>query len=149
MGLLNWIEKNPLQAAALGTAAFATGGAALGAAGAAGAGGAAAAGEGAAAAGGLGSMASAVPTASQFAAMPTALGGGGLSAMGATGATGGSGLLGSGMQAMQAAGTAKGLLSNNQQPIQHSQLPQQSNGINDVLNQRLQAYQQYMQNRRV
>ena len=75
---------------------------------------------------------------------------GGLSSMaGAGGGASGSGLLGSSLQAMQAAGMAKGLLSEPQQQVQGGQLPQANNGINDALQQRQQQYAQYMQNRRM
>lgn len=62
---------------------------------------------------------------------------------------GGSGLLGSGLQALNAASAAKGLLSTPQQQVQPGQLPQANNGINDALQQRMQQYQQYMQNRKM
>lgn len=63
--------------------------------------------------------------------------------------SGGKGLLGNVGSALNSASMTKGLLSSPRQQVQPSQLPQQNNGISDALNQRLQAYQQYMQNRRL
>lgn len=118
MSLLKWIEKNPLEAAALGTAAYFTGGAAIGAMGG-----------GAAAGTAAGTAASTVPiTSGVFAgATPAEL----LAANGG-GASAGGGLLGGAKTAMgavkpigDAAGSAlavKGLLATPQQ-----QAPQVSN----------------------
>lgn len=113
MSLLKWIEKNPLEAAALGTAAYMTGGAALGAMG------------GGAAATGATGAASAVPIAEGVFAGATpaellAANSGGAAAVASGG--GMSGLLGSVTQAAGAANVAKGLMSSPQSPA-----PQVSN----------------------
>ena len=102
MDLLKWMEKNPVEAAALGTAAYFTGGAALGA----GATGAAAPG-----AAGL----TAAEYASAFGTPAAASSGGGLL-----------GTLGSVGQAAGAASSVKGLLGGDSQPVQGQ--PLQSNG---------------------
>ena len=102
MSLIDWVKKNPLEAAALGTAIYFTGGAALGGVGAAGATGAATGAAGAGGAVGAGAASGA--------------------AAGAPAATGG--LLGSYtqpiMQGMQAAQMAQGLLGSggSQAPMQ-------------------------------
>jgi len=139
MGLMNWALKNPFEAAALGAGAYLTGGAALGAMGGAGAAAPVLAG------------AEAAPILGGAVATPVASGAAGGWVAGAGGAPAtGSGLLGSSLQAMQAAGMAKGLLgSQPQQQIQGGQLPQASNGINDALQMRQQAYADYMKNRRL
>lgn len=112
MSLLNWIEKNPLEAAALGTAAYFTGGAALGAMGGAGAAGTA--GAGAAGAGGM---------AASDAAFNAALANSGAAAAPASGGL--LGTLGSVGQAAGAAGAVKGLLDTGPAP---QAAPLQSNG---------------------
>lgn len=139
MGLLKWIEKNPLEAAALGTAAYFTGGAALGAmgGGAAGAAGAGAAGAGTAA-GAMGPM------------MPTMgaplLDAAGMTIAPSTGAAASGGLLSTLNSVGQAAGAAnqvQGLLGGGSSaPMQAPQVPQgNAQGAQTLA----QLYQQGMQ----
>ena len=126
---MKWIEKNPLEAAALGTAAYFTGGAALGAMGGG-------AGTAAASAGAMGPM------------MPT-MGAPLLDAAGMTiapsAAAGGGGLLGSLNSVGQAAGAAnqvQGLLGGGGGPMQAPQVqPGNAQGAQTLA----QLYQQGMQ----
>ena len=129
MSLMKWIEKNPLEAAALGTAAYFTGGAALGAMGGAGA-----AGAGAAGAGAMGPMmpAAGAPLldAAGMTIAPSA-GGGLLSTLGSVG------------QAAGAASQIQGLLGGGSSaPMQAPQVPQgNAQGAQTLA----QLYQQGMQ----
>lgn len=136
MSFLKWIEKNPLEAAALGTAAYFTGGAALGAMGGGAGAAAGAAGAGAAGAGAAGTAAAGAGAA-------------GAAGAGATGAAGaaqtGGGLLstlGSIGQAAGAANQIQGLLGSGSAPMQAPQVqPGNAQGAQTLA----QLYQQGMQ----
>ena len=149
MSLLKWIEKNPFEAAALGTAAYFTGGAALGAMG--GAGGAAGMGAGAtgltlgtaptvAGMGGTGLIAGAGEGLALTGGAPAVAGMGGSGVTASALGTPASGLLGSlpsfkeaasyaspVMQSMQAASIANGLLGGGQQKQTQAVAPQGAN----------------------